>query len=76
LRDENPLESGECVLDKTCDENDMLTDVVPISNDTSERSPSQIPHDTAMAIKALSTQRQNGAETGGIALNHPVDGFH
>jgi hypothetical protein len=25
-----------------------------------------------MAIQARSLQRQNGAETGGIALNHPV----
>jgi hypothetical protein len=28
-----------CILDKMCDENEMLTDVMPISNgETSERS--------------------------------------
>jgi hypothetical protein len=36
----------------------------------------QIPHDTAMAMKALSHQNQNGAEMDGIALSHPVDGLN
>jgi hypothetical protein len=36
----------------------------------------QILHDSAMVIKALSPQNQNSAETGRRALNHRVDGIH
>jgi hypothetical protein len=34
----------------------------------------QTTHDIAMAIQALSPQRKNGRDRGGMAPNHPVDG--
>jgi hypothetical protein len=36
----------------------------------------RIPSDIAVSIQALSPQRQNRTETGGIVLNYPVDGRH
>jgi hypothetical protein len=39
-------------------------------------STTQISHDIAVSIQALSPQNQNGTETSGIALNHPIDGLH
>jgi hypothetical protein len=49
LRDEKSFESEECILDKACDENDMVTDMVLVSNNnTSERSPSGAPTENSM----------------------------
>jgi hypothetical protein len=36
----------------------------------------QVLHDIAVSIQALSPQRQNGSGTGGTAPNHPVDRLH
>jgi hypothetical protein len=36
----------------------------------------QIPHNIAVSIQALSPQNQHGTETGGIAFNHPIDGLY
>jgi hypothetical protein len=36
----------------------------------------EIPYDIAVSIEALSTQRQNTAETGGKAPNHIFDRLH
>jgi hypothetical protein len=37
---------------------------------------SQIPHDIAVSIQALSHQRSNGEETDGMALNLPIGGIN